>query len=114
LWLVARNPRLSNRSRALLRDSSNSVLLSAVIVWEVAIKRASGKLRAPQDTVKKLQDLGALPLPITIDHAEAAGALPLHHRDPFDRMLVAQAQAEGATILSAYPALRAYDVRVEW
>jgi PIN domain nuclease of toxin-antitoxin system len=83
-------------------------------VWEVAIKRATGKLRAPSQFIPLVLATGVDPLPITIEHAEAAGALPLHHRDPFDRMLVAQAQMEDATIVSADPALRAYDVRVEW
>ncbi len=114
MWLVARDPRLSDGSRGLLQDPSNDVLLSAVVVWEVAIKRATGKLRATERLAETVLHAGAEPLAITIEHAQAAGALPPHHRDPFDRMLVAQAQMEGAAIISANPALRAYDVRVEW
>jgi PIN domain nuclease of toxin-antitoxin system len=98
----------------LLEDPSSDVLLSAAVVWEVAIKRAAGKLRVPDGFTRLVLDAGVDGLPIAIEHAEAAGALPLHHRDPFDRMLVAQAQIEGAAIVSADPALRAYDVRVEW
>lgn len=90
------------------------MLLSAAVIWEVAIKRATGKLDAPAGFAKLLLDAGVDPLPITIEHAEAAGALPMHHGDPFDRMLVAQAQIEQAAIVSADPNLRAYDVRVEW
>lgn len=114
MWLAARDSRLSERSKLLLQDQSSAILLSAVVVWEVAIKRATGKLRAPERFVSTLLDGGADPLAITIEHAQGAGALPLNHRDPFDRMLVAQAQLEEAVLLSADPALRAYDVRVEW
>jgi PIN domain nuclease of toxin-antitoxin system len=97
----------------LLADPAHDVYLSAAVVWEVSIKRATGKLKAP-DFTETAREGGVIPLPITIEHAEAAGALPLHHRDPFDRMLIAQARIEAAAIVSADPALRAYDVRVEW
>jgi PIN domain nuclease of toxin-antitoxin system len=113
LWIVGDDPRLSDHAGRLLADPSNDVFLSAAVVWEVAIKRATGKLEAADFTETALAG-GVIPLPITIEHAEAAGALPLHHRDPFDRMLIAQAQLEGAAIVSADPALRTYDVRVEW
>jgi PIN domain nuclease of toxin-antitoxin system len=102
------------RASQLLADPGNEVLLSSAAVWEVAIKRASGKLKAPEGFAETVIAYGAIALPITIEHAEAAGGLPAHHRDPFDRMLVALAQMELGVIVSADPALRAYDVRVEW
>jgi PIN domain nuclease of toxin-antitoxin system len=80
----------------------------------VSIKQAAGKLEAPSGFAETLVARGAVPLPISLEHARVAGGLPAHHRDPFDRMLVAQAQIEQAAIVSADPALRAYDVRVEW
>jgi PIN domain nuclease of toxin-antitoxin system len=97
-----------------LSDPTNQVLLSAAVVWEVAIKRSLGKLEAPDDFAATLVGAGAVPLPISLDHAAAAGELPWHHRDPFDRMLVAQAMIERAAVVSGDPGIRAYDVSVVW
>jgi len=90
-----------------------TVLLSAAVVWEVASKRSLGKLKAPPEFATTYLNAGAEPLPVTLDHAAAVEALPWHHRDPFDRLLVAQARAEGAAIVSS-EALRAYDVSLLW
>ena len=90
------------------------MLLSAVVVWEVAIKRSLGKLESPDHFGPTVLRAGAWPLPVTLDHAAAVERLPWHHRDPFDRLLVAQASAEGASLVSADEALRAYDVPVIW
>jgi PIN domain nuclease of toxin-antitoxin system len=90
------------------------VLLSAAVVWEAAIKQAIGKLDTPGDLAATLLGAGVLPLPIELDHAVAAGELPRHHGDPFDRMLVAQARLEGATLVSGDEAMRAYDVPILW
>ena len=98
----------------LVLDETNHVLLSAVVVWETAVKRSLGKLDVSGSFIDVLVAAGARPLPITIEHAVVVRDLELHHRDPFDRMLVAQALVEGAAIVSADPALSAYDVRVEW
>ena len=97
-----------------LTDSSNRVLLSAAVVWEVAIKRTLGRLDAPEGFAQTLLDAGAVALPVTLAHAEAVESLTWHHRDPFDRMLVAQATVEGAVLLSGDEALRAYDVPIVW
>lgn len=113
LWMLAEDPRLSGRAWALL-NSDREVLLSAAVVWEVELKRTLGKLSAPGDFVELAIGSGASPLPIGLGHAQRAGALPLHHRDPFDRVLIAQAQLEDAVLLSADDRLRAYDVAVEW
>lgn len=86
--------------------------MSPVSPWEIEIKRASGKLEAPGDLPRQLERAGFVPLPITIAHGIAAGALPLHHRDPFDRMLVAQAQLEGLTIVTSDPRIAQYQVAI--
>jgi PIN domain nuclease of toxin-antitoxin system len=114
LWLLGEDERLSRRADELLTDESNEVLLSAAVVWEVAIMRSLGKLDAPDGFSRQLLDAGAVPLAISIDHARAVRSLPWHHRDPFDRLLVAQASLENAILISSDERLRAYDVRVDW
>ena len=90
------------------------MLLSAAVVWEVAIKRSLGKLEAPDDLVPILLGVGAHELAIGLDHAAAAERLPWHHRDPFDRMLVAQALVEGAVVVTRDEVLRPYGVTLVW
>jgi PIN domain nuclease of toxin-antitoxin system len=114
LWLLDEDKRLSSSADRMLTDPSNEVLLSAAVVWEVAIKRSLGKLDAPNGFAGMLLDGGAMPLSISIDHARAVRSLPWHHRDPFDRMLVAQAVLEDAVIVSSDQRLGAYDVHVAW
>jgi PIN domain nuclease of toxin-antitoxin system len=114
LWLLADDPRLSKRAGTLVTDPRNDVILSAVVVWEVAIKRSLGKLDAPDGFADMLVDAGADPLPINLDHARAVRELPWHHRDPFDRLLVAQAQHEQVSIVSDDEQLAAYGVRMLW
>lgn len=114
LWLLGEDRRLSSRADELLTDSRNEVLLSAAVVWEVAIKRSLGKLDAPDGFATKLLDGGAVPLPIGIDHARAVRLLPWHHRDPFDRLLVSQATLEDAVLVSNDEKLHPYGVRVAW
>lgn len=114
LWFLAGDSRLSQRARRHLVDDANSVLLSAAVVWEVAIKRMLGKLEVPDEYLSLLLDAGVQPLAIGIDHAAAVEALPPHHRDPFDRMLVAQATVEGTALVSRDEELRPYDVTLVW
>ena len=113
LWWLAGEP-VGEEAERLLSDGTNRVLLSAAVVWEVAIKRSLGKLDAPSGLVETLTGAGAAPIAITLEHAAAVERLPHHHRDPFDRLLVAQATVEGAAIVSADKELRAYDVPVVW
>jgi PIN domain nuclease of toxin-antitoxin system len=113
LWWLLDSPRLSARARELLDDDANLLLFSAATEWETRVKTASGKLPDIGDW-DLIEETGVDLLPITHRHAAAAAALPPHHRDPFDRMLIAQAQLEDATILTADPAFGAYDVRVAW
>lgn len=114
LWLLADDDRLSPRAAELLTDPAHEILLSAAVGWEVAIKRSLGKLEAPDDFADLLLGAGAVALPVTLEHAHAVGALAWHHRDPFDRMLVAQAEIEHAVVVSVDESLRAYDVQVAW
>jgi PIN domain nuclease of toxin-antitoxin system len=90
------------------------VLVSVASLWEIAIKAALGKLEAPEDLPRRVEELGFEPLPIDVEHAWAVRRLPYHHRDPFDRLLIAQAQVEGLSVLTADPAFGAYDVKVVW
>jgi PIN domain nuclease of toxin-antitoxin system len=90
--------------------SAEAVYVSAVSAWEIAIKSALGKMTARATLAAALEDYGFDALPITVAHADAVRARPPHHRDPFDRLLVAQARIEELTIVSRGPAFRAYDV----
>jgi PIN domain nuclease of toxin-antitoxin system len=112
-WLLGEGA-LSAGAQRHFEDPSNQRMVSAVVVWEVAIKRALGKLEVPMTFVADVRDSDAVTLAISLEHAAAVERLPHHHRDPFDRMLIAQATIEGATIVSSDAALRAYDVPVLW
>ncbi|MDP9120732.1 MAG: type II toxin-antitoxin system VapC family toxin [Acidobacteriota bacterium] len=118
LWLVGEPERLSELSRQLLRDRDSELFLSAASAWEVAIKFALGRLRLPQAPAALVTQwmaedrVGALP--ILHVHTLRAGELPRHHGDPFDRLLVAQAQIEGLTLLTADRQFAKYDVAIHW
>jgi PIN domain nuclease of toxin-antitoxin system len=114
LWWLADDPRFSETAASHLTNPSNQVYLSAVVVWEVAIKRSLGKLEAPPDFRTILLGAGALPLSVDLEHAARVEALPPHHRDPFDRLLVAQAGLEGAGVVTHDAAFRAYGVTIVW
>lgn len=114
LWWLSDAPQFSDRAAQQLVDERHEVLLSAVVIWEVAIKRGLGKLRAPADLADRLLGAGAQALPITLPHAAAVEQLAQHHRDPFDRLLIAQAMLEDAAIVTADTAFGAYDVATCW
>jgi len=114
LWWLTGDSRFGASAEAEIADATNQVLLSAAVVWEVAIKRSLGKLEVPDDLAATLLAGGAEPLPIGLEHAAAVEALPWHHRDPFDRLLIAQAIVERAALVSHDAAFSAYDVRVVW
>lgn len=97
---------------ARIADPTALVAVSAASIWEAEIKRSAGKLRLSGSLASHAEDAGFDPLPISLLHAERAGALPPHHRDPFDRMLIAQAQAEGLTIVTRDVAFDLYEVPV--
>ena len=114
LWWNMDDPQLSSTIRAIISDGRNELFLSAASAWEIAIKAARGRLNLPtkpRDYVSDRLVLHSLqPLPITLSHALQVYALPNHHRDPFDRLLVAQGQFENMPILTADPLIAKYDV----
>jgi PIN domain nuclease of toxin-antitoxin system len=114
LWWLSGDGRFGATAEAEMTDASNQVLLSAAVVWEVAIKRSLGELEAPDDLAATLLAGGAEPLAIGLEHAAAVEKLPWHHRDPFDRLLVAQAITERAALVSHDGAFAAYGVSVVW
>ncbi len=111
LWWLADDPQLGERARILIADGGNEVYVSAASAWEISIKKALGKLKAPDDLDSIVQDEGFGRLEITFFHGEKAGQLPLLHRDPFDRMLIAQAQAEGLDIVTSNAMLGEYGLK---
>lgn len=112
LWALTGDRGLSPDARAAIEDPTNTVLVSAATAWELAIKRSSGKLRLPGSLLEDVEATGFGWLPITAADAIAAARLPPHHRDPFDRMLVAQAGRLEAVLVSRDRALSAYGVEV--
>lgn len=113
LWAVENNPNLSPAARAAIQDGGNVVYVSAATAWEIAIKRAIGKLKTPEgDYLEELNLHRFSPLNITTEHALAVEALPPHHKDPFDRMLIAQAQEEHLTIITRDQRLSLYDIKI--
>ena len=110
LLALADDPALSSSARNAIADPANDVFVSAVSIWEIAIKRALGKLKAPRGIAGVVEESGFQELVVTSFHAEQAGDLPMHHRDPFDRMLVAQAQAEGLIIVTSDRRIPLYGV----
>jgi PIN domain nuclease of toxin-antitoxin system len=111
LWWLA-DEDLTREARTLIADPANSVAVSAASACEISIKKALGKLTAPDDLEQQIQANDFTPLAIDIGHAILAGGLPRHHEDPFDRMLIAQAQAEHMTIVSRDKRFDQYDVQV--
>jgi PIN domain nuclease of toxin-antitoxin system len=101
LWWLADSPSLSDRARELITDPDNAVFVSAVSLWEIRLKQSLGKLQLPADFGERMAGESFESLPLLADHTREVASLPWHHRDPFDRMLIAQAQAAGLTFLTA-------------
>jgi PIN domain nuclease of toxin-antitoxin system len=117
LWWFASGPRLSSAAGDALTETSNITYVSAAVAWELAIKTTSGKLGAQailSDFHGLLLQRGFRRLAISTDHALRAGQLPLHHKDPFDRMLIAQAQAHNFAVVSADGVFDRYGVTRIW
>jgi PIN domain nuclease of toxin-antitoxin system len=118
LWAVGASRRLSTTARVLLDDAQSELYFSAVSAWEIAVKHAKGRLDLLEDPATfvqaRINALALQPLVITVEHALRAGALPALHRDPFDRMLVAQSQAEGLAIITSDGRIAQYDVETIW
>lgn len=114
LWWDEQPDRLNAVAHAAICDPGNDVFVSAVSVWEIAIKRQLGRLQFSGSPVGMISKNGFLPLPILPLHAEQAGGLPLLHSDPFDRMLIAQAQLAGMTLVTADKKITPYPVAQLW
>jgi PIN domain nuclease of toxin-antitoxin system len=110
LWALTDDPSLSAEARAAIVDGTNRVVVSAVSAWEIVIKRSLGKLRAPDDLEQQVRTHRFDPLDVTFAHAAEVGRLPAIHRDPFDRLLVAQARVEGLTLVTRDTRIPDYDV----
>ncbi len=112
VWALAAPERLRPTVRFAIADGATTVAVSAASIWEISIKRAKGRLEISEELIPAIDRLRFETLPITITHADAAGKLPPHHGDPFDRMLIAQAQLEGFAIVTADRTFARYDVPV--
>ncbi len=112
LWWLRDEPTLDRAARASIADPANDVVVSAATVWELEIKRAMGKLEAPDDLVDVLEAEAFDCIPILGDDAIRAARLPMHHRDPFDRMVLAQALRLDAVVVSRDAAFTEYEVPV--
>lgn len=118
IWLVTDDPKLSATAKAVFLNNDNELLLSAVTGFEIAVKYSLGKLRLkepPEPFIhKRIKANALIPLAITIEHTMLLADLPFHHRDPFDRLLVAQALSDSLPILSADTLLSAYGIERIW
>jgi PIN domain nuclease of toxin-antitoxin system len=116
LWSLDQAHRIPPGAREAIEGTGNVVFVSAAAIWEIAIKASRGRLQIPSQDLRRLPSLidasGFDELPVLARHAAAVHALPWHHRDPFDRLLVAQARDEGLTLVTVDRAMRAYDVAV--
>jgi len=116
LWMAASPEKLSARARSLVETTEHELLLSAASAWEIAIKHALGKIRLPEPPARyvpsRVETLRTVPLPIELEHALRVATLPPHHRDPFDRVIIAQAQIENLPILTADAVFGRYGVDV--
>ena len=111
LWWLSDDSQLGERCRHFVSDPRNQIFVSAASTWEISIKIALGKLEAPADMDSAVEDEGFSKLPISLYHGQLAGQLPPIHRDPFDRMLVAQAQSEGLILITADETIPQYKLR---
>ena len=118
LWWVTNDPQLSATARSVIEDGDNELYLSAASAWEIAIKVQAGRLPLPlppgEFVPQQMQDSSFQPMPVQVSHALLVYDLPPLHRDPFDRLLVAQALAEGLPIITVDPLIGQYDVATLW
>ncbi len=118
IWFIGGDAQLSGHARQLIDDEGNELFISTASLWEMAIKFSVGKLNLKQPFEemfpRQLRDNSIEILSITVDHLKAVSTLPFHHRDPFDRLIIAQAQVERLPIISIDTAFDDYDVKREW
>jgi len=115
LWWLCDSPRLRSNARKLIASPDNQIYISSASIWEASIKRALGKLEfEPKELLLAIESEDFQELAITAKHGLVAGDLPRHHDDPFDRMLIAQAQVEGFTIITHDAQFKKYEVPIIW
>ena len=112
LWWILNSVNLGQAARTAIADTENQVFVSAVSIYEIAYKRNAGRLEAPEDLLGTVENLGFDFMAFTLSHADLAGRLPMHHRDPFDRILVAQAMNEDLILITADANIHTFDVNV--
>ena len=112
IWALENNPTLSNSARNAIIEGKNLVFISAATVWEMSIKQAQGKLDVPDNLLEEIDLHRFTQLSINFQHAQLAGKLPNIHKDPFDRMLIAQANIEKLTLVTRDKLIAQYDVRI--
>ncbi len=112
IWALENNPTLAERAVNAIVDGNNMVFVSSISVWEISIKQKLGKLKAPNNLLEEIRGHRFTPLPINADHAQLAGQLPYIHKDPFDRMLIAQAIIEKLVLLTRDELIAKYDVSI--
>ncbi len=111
VWITVDDARLRPATRAAL-ESADAIYLSTASIWEISIKRAQGRLTVPDDLLDRVRASAIEPLPVTMEHGWLAGGLPMLHTDPFDRMIIAQAIAEGMTLVTSDRRMREYGVPI--
>jgi PIN domain nuclease of toxin-antitoxin system len=112
IWTLVDRSRIPSLAMSTIEDEANDVFVSVVSAWEIEIKAAKGKLKAPTDLRDALAAQGFRPLTVTMDHAYTVESLPRHHRDPFDRMIIAQAHLEEMTLITSDEEIQRYPVAV--
>ncbi len=117
LWIIENNANLTQRVRKIVADDTHSIFISVVSLWEIAIKMSIGKLELAHtldEIIEKIGDHNAVILPIGLDAIRKIRTLSFHHRDPFDRLIIAQAQAQNLTIITSDAVFKSYEVKVLW
>lgn len=109
LWWRSDAPELGDEARRAIHDPGNEVCISAIVGWEIVIKRALGKLELEGTVAEAVAEEGFTPWPVEMAHVDEVARLPMHHLDPFDRLLIAQARIDGLVLVSADPLIQAYD-----
>ena len=111
VWWLSDTEKLASRARAAISDPRNQVFVSAITGWEIAYKRVRKRIVAPENLDNLIEERGFTHLPLTFHHAECAAGLPMHHRDPFDRFLIAQAQSDGLILVTRDERIPLYGIR---
>lgn len=114
LWWLMNDATLTSDSRSIIQNPKNTIFVSSVSAWEIAIKKALGKLQAPDDLDKAIARSHFQSLAMTIPHALGVTSLPTHHYDPFDRMLISQAKIEGCSLMTRDGRMGKYDIPILW